>query len=137
MARIQQAATAARIHGFVIDTMPDGYATRIGERGVRLSGGQRQRLGIARALYADADLIMFDEATSALDAITEREVIAAVDSLPGEKTVLMIAHRLSTLRVCDRIVVMKAGRVSAMGTWDALLAENSDFRAMAEMANAA
>ena len=132
MARVEQAAAAARIHGFVAETMPDGYATRIGERGVRLSGGQRQRLGIARALYTNADLIMFDEATSALDTVTEREVMTAVDDLPGEKTLLMIAHRLSTLRVCDRIVLMRAGRVVAIGTWDEMLAGNEEFQEMAK-----
>ena len=75
--------------------LPHGYATLIGERGVRLSGGQRQRIAIARALYHDADLIVFDEATSALDNLTEAEVMAAIDALPGDKTVVMIAHRLS------------------------------------------
>lgn len=131
--RVRRAAVAARIDG-VVDSLPGGYRTAIGERGVRLSGGQRQRLGIARALYTDADLILFDEATSALDTMTEREVMAAIDSLSGEKTLLMIAHRLSTLKVCDRIILMRAGAVANVGTWDELVRSDEEFRIMAKAA---
>jgi ATP-binding cassette, subfamily B, bacterial PglK len=132
--KIERAAQIARLHNFVMSELPDGYATRIGERGVRLSGGQRQRIGIARALYHDADLIVFDEATSALDNLTEREVMAAMQDLPGDKTILIIAHRLSTVKVCDRIVVMDNGCVADMGTWGELLERNEAFRALAEAA---
>jgi len=127
-ARVRRAAEIAHIDAFIRDELPDGYATTIGERGVRLSGGQRQRIGIARALYHDADLIVFDEATSALDNLTEREVMAAIDALPGDKTVIMIAHRLSTVKRCDRIIVMENGRAVGMDSWLSLSAENSAFQ---------
>jgi ABC-type multidrug transport system fused ATPase/permease subunit len=106
----------------------------VGERGVRLSGGQRQRIGIARALYHNADLIVFDEATSALDNATEREVMAAVEALPGDKTVLMIAHRLSTVKKCDRIIVMDKGRAVGIGPWSDLIAHNQAFQKIADAA---
>jgi ABC-type multidrug transport system fused ATPase/permease subunit len=131
-ARVVEAAQIAQIDQFITSDLAEGYETSIGERGVRLSGGQRQRIGIARALYHDADLIVFDEATSALDNLTEREVMSAIDALPDEKTVLMIAHRLSTVQGCDRIVVMEGGRMVGFDTWDALMTENSAFQRIAE-----
>lgn len=132
--KVERAARIAQLHDFAMAELPDGYATLIGERGVRLSGGQRQRIGIARALYHDADLIVFDEATSALDNLTERDVMSAIDALPGDTTVLMIAHRLSTVQRCDRIVVMEAGQVADVGSWTELIARNAAFRAMAQVA---
>ncbi|XWN31279.1 MAG: ABC transporter ATP-binding protein [Devosia sp.] len=135
--RVRYAARIAQIDGFVTNTLAKGYDTLVGERGVRLSGGQRQRIGIARALYHDADLIVFDEATSALDNLTEAEVMAAIDGLPGDKTVVMIAHRLSTVRQCDRILLLEAGRVAGIGSWHELEAKNTSFGAMvAQMAAA-
>lgn len=128
--RIETAARLAQLDNFIRDELPHGYQTLVGERGVRLSGGQRQRIGIARAIYHDASLIIFDEATSALDNITEREVMEAVDSLPGDKTVLVIAHRLSTVRRCDRILILDQGRVSGFDCWDKLLKTNEGFRKM-------
>ena len=116
-ARLQHAGRIAQIHEFVEKDLPQGYDTRIGERGIRLSGGQRQRIGIARALYRDVSFLLFDEATSALDTVTEAEVMAAVLALKRQMTVMIIAHRLSTLRGCDRIFVMEAGRVVATGSW--------------------
>jgi len=132
--KVERAARIAQLHDFAMAELPGGYATLIGERGVRLSGGQRQRIGIARALYHDADLIVFDEATSALDNLTEREVMASIEALPGDKTILMIAHRLSTVKVCDRIVVMAQGQVVGVGTWDELVARNAAFRSLATAA---
>ncbi len=129
--RIREVARIARIDHFIEDELQDGYQTHIGERGVRLSGGQRQRIGIARALYNNTDVIIFDEATSALDNLTEAEVIEAIDSLPGDKTVLMIAHRLSTLRSCDRIVVLDKGRVVGFDNWEALSTSNATFQRLA------
>ena len=126
--RVVEAAQIAQIDQFITSDLPEGYETSIGERGVRLSGGQRQRIGIARALYHDADLIVFDEATSALDNLTEREVMSAIDALPDEKTVLMIAHRLSTVQDCDRIIVMEGGRIVGFDTWDTLITENFAFQ---------
>lgn len=132
--KVLQCARIAQLHDFVQSDLPEGYATFIGERGVRLSGGQRQRVGIARALYHDADLIVFDEATSALDNLTEREVMASIEALPGDKTILMIAHRLTTVKVCDRIVVMERGRVTGCDSWDALIATNAVFQEIATAA---
>lgn len=117
--RLLAAARAAQVDGFV-QQLPDGYETFVGERGVRLSGGQRQRIGIARALFSDADLIVFDEATSALDNHTESEVMTAIDAIPKRKTILMIAHRLSTVQKCDRIIVMEKGKVVGFDSWDRL-----------------
>lgn len=127
-ARVVDAAKTARIHDFILDEMGEGYDTIVGERGIRLSGGQRQRIGIARALYNQADLILFDEATSALDNVTEKDVMRSIDALPGDKTLVMIAHRLSTLRGCDRILVLRQGEVVGLDTWDALERDCEEFR---------
>ncbi|CAK8715075.1 ATP-binding cassette, subfamily B [Candidatus Electrothrix gigas] len=112
--QVEKAARLAQIHDF-IETLPDGYQTLIGERGVRLSGGQRQRIGIARALYKEASVLVLDEATSALDNATEQAVMAAIDSLDDSLTVLMIAHRLSTLERCDKIVKLDKGTLLLSG----------------------
>lgn len=135
--RIRKAAHIARIDRFVEEELPEGYQTHIGERGVRLSGGQRQRIGIARAMYHDADLIVFDEATSALDNLTEAEVMEAIDALPGHKTVIMIAHRLSTVKRCDRIVVLDKGRVVGCDGWTTLMSENSAFQRIVKFGSVA
>lgn len=131
MAAIERAARAAALHDFVVSDLPQGYATLVGERGVRLSGGQRQRIGIARALYRDPSLLIMDEATSALDNITERVVMEAVQNIRGDKTVILIAHRLSTVRNCDMIFLMEHGQLAAQGTYDELVAGNETFRRMA------
>lgn len=132
--RLESAASDARIHDFVVSELPNSYDTFIGERGLRLSGGQRQRLGIARALYHDPDLIIFDEATSALDPMTENEVMAAINAISGMKTVVMIAHRLSTVRACDKIVVLDKGSIVAEGKFDELSESDSHFKKMAQLA---
>jgi ABC-type multidrug transport system fused ATPase/permease subunit len=110
-ARIEKVARMARIHDFIATDLPEGYATRVGERGVRLSGGQRQRIGIARALYHDPEVIVFDEATSALDTTTEAEVMEAIGLLSGQKTLIIIAHRLTTVEGCDQVVRLDRGRM--------------------------
>ena len=130
-AAVERAAKIAELDAFVMRELPEGYATRVGERGVRLSGGQRQRIGIARALYHDPDVLILDEATSALDNMTERAVMDAVHNLGRAKTIVMIAHRLSTVRECDTIFMLEGGRVVAEGSYDALLASNRQFRALA------
>jgi ABC-type multidrug transport system fused ATPase/permease subunit len=130
-AAVERAARTAELHDFVMRELPDGYATEVGERGVRLSGGQRQRIGIARALYHDPDVLILDEATSALDNLTERAVMDAVHNLGHVKTIVMIAHRLSTVRECDTIFMLEGGRVIASGSYDALLETNRQFRALA------
>lgn len=133
MAKVEHVGRIAHLHNFVKGELTEGYKTLVGERGVRLSGGQRQRIGIARALYHNADLIVFDEATSALDNLTEREVIASIEALSGDKTILMIAHRLSTVKVCDRILVMDRGKLLDAGTWEELAAQSAHFRALAKV----
>ena len=130
-AAVERAARIAELHDFVMTELPQGYDTPVGERGVRLSGGQRQRIGIARALYHDPDILIMDEATSALDNLTERAVMDAVHNLGHAKTIVLIAHRLSTVRACDTIFMMEKGRVVAEGSYDELIEGNQTFRAMA------
>lgn len=130
MEAVIKAAKIANLHEFVMNQLPDGYNTKVGERGVRLSGGQRQRIGIARALYRDPDVIVLDEATSALDNLTEKAVMEAVDNLSGKKTIIMIAHRLSTVQNCDVIYLMNRGRVEDQGSFEDLVASSDEFRAM-------
>ena len=117
---VERAARLAGIHDFVAG-LPDGYGTGVGERGARLSGGQRQRIGIARALYHDPDVIVFDEATSALDGETEAAVMAALGALSGRRTIIMIAHRLTSLRHADTVHVLEAGRLIASGPPEAVI----------------
>ena len=114
--RIRQAAKQAQI-AEIVESWPEKYETKVGERGVRLSGGQRQRIGIARALYKRADVIIFDEATSALDNETERAVMHAIDSLSPDLTILIVAHRLTTLQKCDFVVELDKGRISRIGSY--------------------
>lgn len=132
MSKVKEAAELANLHSFVTQELPLGYDTQIGERGVRLSGGQRQRIGIARALYRDPSVLVFDEATSALDNETEQMVMDAVYNLTGDKTVILIAHRLSTVKPCERIFVMDAGCLVANGTWDELLRHSIHFQRLAQ-----
>ncbi len=114
--RVKQAARQAQIAGFV-ESQPAGYETLVGERGIRLSGGERQRIGIARALYKRAAIIVFDEATSALDDATEHAAMEAIQNLQRDLTILIIAHRLSTVQRCDTIVQLERGRVVAQGSY--------------------
>ena len=107
---VKQAAEQAQIASF-IESTPESYESFVGERGIRLSGGQRQRLGIARALYKRAQVLIFDEATSALDTATEDALMNAVNQLSKELTIVMIAHRLSTVERCDRVICLDNGRV--------------------------
>jgi ATP-binding cassette, subfamily B, bacterial PglK len=130
-AAVERAARIANLHDFVVSELAQGYDTPIGERGIRLSGGQRQRIGIARALYHDPDMLILDEATSALDNLTERAVMEAVHNIGNRKTIIMIAHRLSTVRNCDCIYLLEHGRIVGQGTYDELIDQNADFRAMA------
>jgi ABC-type multidrug transport system fused ATPase/permease subunit len=135
LAAVERAARMAQLHDFVMTEMPKGYASTVGDRGVRLSGGQRQRIGIARALYHDPDVLILDEATSALDNITERAVMESVAALGGAKTIIMVAHRLSTVRHCDEIFLLAGGTLTARGTYDALIESNEAFQNMARDVN--
>lgn len=117
----------AQIHE-VVASLPKGYSTEVGERGVRLSGGQRQRLGIARALYRNPEVLVFDEATSALDNETEAAVMEAVHALSGRLTVILIAHRLSTLKECHRIFLLEGGSVKDQGTFGELAQRHKNFQ---------
>lgn len=124
--RIHCAANMARIEGLV-SSLADGYESGIGERGGKLSGGQRQRLGIARALYRDPEVLIMDESTSALDGITESEIVSVLESLKGHKTMIVIAHRHSTVRSCDRVIVMENGMIADSGSYEDMLARNPHF----------
>lgn len=130
MDRVQQAARQAQIADY-IESRPEGYNAFIGERGIRLSGGQRQRIGIARALYKQASVLVFDEATSALDNATEQSVMNAIENLNHNLTILLIAHRLTTVRSCDIIVEMDHGSIVALGTYEQLLESSPSFRNVA------
>ncbi len=130
MDRVRKAARQARIADF-IEGSREGYDALAGERGIRLSGGQRQRIGIARALYKQASVLVFDEATSALDHATELEVMEAIDGLDRDLTIVMVAHRLTTVQHCDSIVEIGNGRIVGQGTFDYLLAHSPSFRKLA------
>lgn len=116
----------------LVNDLPNGVNTKVGERGVQLSGGQRQRIGIARALYNEADVLVFDEATSALDGITEKVIMESIHNLSGKKTIIMIAHRLKTVQKCDIIYMMDKGKVIAQGSYKELIKNNITFKEMAE-----
>lgn len=127
-ARVWRAVSLARLDA-VVNALPGRLDTIVGERGVRLSGGQRQRVAIARALYHDPDLLVFDEATAALDSQTERELTAALAELHGQRTLIAVAHRISTVQACDRLIFLQGGRLAGIGPYQDLLA-NPAFRAL-------
>jgi ABC-type multidrug transport system fused ATPase/permease subunit len=118
---VQKAAQMANLHGFIETELSAGYETIIGERGVRLSGGQRQRIGIARALYHDPKILILDEATSALDVIAENAVLEAINTLAHKKTIIIVAHRFSTIRNSDLIYLLDNGRIVDRGTYEELM----------------
>ena len=119
-AEVERALKQANLHDFVT-SLPQGWDTEVGERGVRLSGGQRQRLGIARALYANPQVIVLDEATSALDDVTEREIVDSFQEIAKDHTLVVVAHRTSTLRYCNRLVRLESGRIVQQGSFDEVI----------------
>ena len=131
-AAVERAAKLANIHDFVVTELPQQYQTHVGERGVRLSGGQRQRIGIARALYHNPQVLVLDEATRALDSLTEQAVMEAIHRLGHEITIILIAHRLGTVKACDLIYLLHKGSLEAHGTFDELIQKNERFRKMAQ-----
>ena len=131
-AEVEAAAKAAAAHEFIA-ALPEGYDSYVGERGVMLSGGQKQRIAIARAILRDAPVLLLDEATSALDAESERAVQEAVDHLSQGRTMLVIAHRLATVKKADRIVVMEDGRIVAQGSHDVLVAQGGLYARLARL----
>ena len=127
---IKRVAKIARLHEFVKNELPSKYQTIVGERGVRLSGGQRQRIGIARALYHNPKVIIFDEATSALDNQTEQSVMDSINNLGNKITVIIIAHRLTTVRACNTIFLLEKGELKGKGNFEDLRKDNEKFQAM-------
>jgi ABC-type bacteriocin/lantibiotic exporter with double-glycine peptidase domain len=132
MDAVIRAATLANIHDFISGELETGYESSIGERGVKLSGGQRQRVGIARAVYHDPPILIFDEATSALDNLTENAVMDAIHTMGHKKTIIIIAHRISTVKNCDTIFLMGNGAIADSGNFNNLYAGNAMFRKMAD-----
>ncbi|MCU1278821.1 MAG: transporter ATP-binding protein [bacterium] len=125
--RLQRALRVANLLEFV-EKLPERERTAVGENGIRLSGGQRQRIGIARALYKDPEILIFDEATSAVDNITEQELTREIRRLAGSKTLIIVAHRLSSIQQCDRIYVIDGGRIVGAGNYQDLLTDNALFQ---------
>ena len=125
---VEKASKIANLHEFIINELPKQYETTIGERGVRLSGGQRQRIGIARALYHNPQVLILDEATSALDSQTEKAVMDAVNNLSKDMTIILIAHRLSTVKKCDQIYLLEKGELKNKGTFEQLIKIDESFR---------
>ena len=128
--RVKKATRLAAIYDFVVNELPEGFETAIGEKGIRLSGGQRQRIGLARALYNNPDVLILDEATSSLDGITEASISKALNQLAGKKTLIIIAHRITTVKRCDMIYFIDKGRIIDRGTYDELMNKSTQFQAM-------
>jgi ABC-type bacteriocin/lantibiotic exporter with double-glycine peptidase domain len=130
--KVERAAKIANLHDFVVKELPNKYKTTVGERGIRLSGGQRQRIGIARALYNNPQVLIFDEATSALDNLTEQIVMDSVHKIGSDITIILIAHRLSTVKECDTIFLLEKGELKAEGTFENLIKMSESFRKSAK-----
>jgi ATP-binding cassette subfamily C protein len=129
-AKIWEAIRLSQLESLILE-LPEGIHTNIGERGVRFSGGQRQRIGIARALYHNPKILIMDEATSALDNITEKYIVQEIEALKGSRTIIIIAHRLTTVMNCDTIYFMDKGKIIDEGTYDNLIENNLAFKKMA------
>lgn len=128
---VKYAAKLADLSNFIEKSLPAGYETIVGDRGIRLSGGQRQRIGIARALYHDPDVLVLDEATSALDTLTEDNILKAIKNIVHQKTIIMVAHRLTTIQECNKVFFLKKGEIVDVGKYEDLIIRNDDFKKMA------
>jgi len=131
--RLKEVTKIVDIYDFIYKELPKQLETQIGENGVRLSGGQRQRLGLARALYSQPKVLVLDEATSALDTITEKGIIESLKCLPKDITIIIIAHRLSTVRHADQIYILENGRIKDRGTYESLMDSSNTFKTMVEL----
>jgi HlyD family secretion protein len=130
--RVIEASKLANLDQF-ITTLPNGYMTKTGEKGIKLSGGQKQRIGIARALYNDPTVLILDEATSSLDGLTESIIIDSIHNVLKKKTIIMIAHRLDTVKKCDVVFLMKDGKIQDSGSLDDLIIRNKELKKMSDM----
>jgi ATP-binding cassette, subfamily B, bacterial PglK len=128
--RLDEATRLAQLDR-IVESLPDGYQYKVGEKGVRLSGGQRQRIGIARALYRNASVLIMDEATSAQDGLSEQELMTTLLQLRGRYTIILIAHRMSAARICDLLFELDNGSVVASGTYNELFSASMSFRRLA------
>ena len=132
---VQECCKIAQVHDFIQSELPQGYATKLGEQGIRLSGGQRQRIGLARALYGKPEILLLDEATSALDSVTERHLVSAIYEYFPDLTIVMIAHRISTVEQCEVLYVLDRGRLVGSGTYQSLVDSSELFRGLASFSN--
>lgn len=130
---LERATRIANLHEYIVTELPDGYDTIVGQRGLRLSGGQQQRIGIARALYHKPDILVLDEATNALDSVTEQVVMDAIRLMSHKLTIIMIAHRLNTVKNCDVIHYIDQGRIVSSGTYSALSESCQHFQKMVDI----
>ena len=133
VSRVKKVAKIAQLHDFITKELTDGYETIVGERGSRLSGGQIQRIGIARALYKNPEILVLDEATSSLDAETEYKVMESIKDMDKKITVIMVAHRLNTIKHCEKIFVLKDGCIEKEGKYDDLLISSQTFRKLSQI----
>ncbi|MEM7561166.1 MAG: ABC transporter ATP-binding protein, partial [Planctomycetota bacterium] len=132
---VQECCKIAQVHDFIQSQLPEGYCTKLGEQGIRLSGGQRQRIGLARALYGRPEILLLDEATSALDSVTERNLVSAIYEYFPALTIVMIAHRISTVEQCEVLYVLDRGRMVGSGTYSSLVESSELFRGLASFSN--
>jgi ABC-type bacteriocin/lantibiotic exporter with double-glycine peptidase domain len=126
--KIKKVSKIANLHEFIVNELPLKYKTTVGERGIRLSGGQRQRIGIARALYQSPKLLILDEATNALDNLTEQVVMEAVHNVGKKITIILVAHRLSTVKKCDTIFLIEKGELKGQGNFEKLISTSKQFK---------
>ena len=126
--RAKEAAKISKLSEFIENKLPLNYQTKVGEDGIRLSGGQKQRLSIARAIYADKDILIMDESTSSLDTVTERQIIDSILKFKSNKTIIFVTHRVHSLENCDKILILKEGMIESEGTYQYLKNNSNTFK---------